>query len=453
MENLITLLRKAASSLIDPRKGKNIQYSCLDLVLSAFACFWAQDPSFLQFQRRMKIESQKSNMTTLFGAFNIPTDDQIRNFIDLIDYRELNQTFYDVISYLESQNQLNEFRVLNDKYYVLALDGSQYFSSYKVHCPNCLIKEHSNGQTEYIHNLLQASLVSPKINYALPLAPEFNEKDDTNSKQDCERKAITRWFDHNYVQLMEVIGDKEIIVLADDLHSRQPFVTLLEEKNINYILNCKENSHKTIKEFVNTDLVNNFSCCKHVNGFVGLKKHTYRWLNGLPLRNSLDACRVNWFSLTIEGTRKRKIELPSLTDDKKSKKQYTYINDDITFSWITNLPIDETNIVEYAQIGRSRWKIENSNFNVLKNHGYNLEHNFGHGHNNLSNALATLNILAFSFHNAVFIADKYWIKALQIYNSRATFLNALKEELSKYLYKSFNDLILNFHGSRAPPII
>src|SRR5207248_1356801 len=27
--------------------------------------------------------------------------------------------------------------------------------------------------------------------------------------------------------------------------------------------------------------------------------------------------------------------------------------------------------------GRARWKIENESFNVLKNHGYELEHNFG----------------------------------------------------------------------------
>ena len=35
-----------------------------------------------------------------------------------------------------------------------------------------------------------------------------------------------------------------------------------------------------------------------------------------------------------------------------------------------------------AACGWARWKIENETFNVLKNNGYNPEHNFGHGKQN-----------------------------------------------------------------------
>jgi hypothetical protein len=38
-----------------------------------------------------------------------------------------------------------------------------------------------------------------------------------------------------------------------------------------------------------------------------------------------------------------------------------------------------------VEAGRSRWKIENENNNVLKTKGYHLEHNFGHGQQHLSN--------------------------------------------------------------------
>ena len=37
------------------------------------------------------------------------------------------------------------------------------------------------------------------------------------------------------------------------------------------------------------------------------------------------------------------------------------------------------NVAELADCARARWKIENETFNVLKQHGYHLEHNFGHG--------------------------------------------------------------------------
>ena len=45
--------------------------------------------------------------------------------------------------------------------------------------------------------------------------------------------------------------------------------------------------------------------------------------------------------------------------------------------------------------GRARWKIENETFNTLKNQGYHLEHNYGHGEQNLSVVFAMLMMLAF----------------------------------------------------------
>jgi len=66
---------------------------------------------------------------------------------------------------------------------------------------------------------------------------------------------------------------------------------------------------------------------------------------------------VNWFSV-IETT---------------SKGKRVYIN-----SWVSNVKPSRKNIEELVEVGRHRWQIENQAFDVLKNHGYNLEHNFGH---------------------------------------------------------------------------
>ncbi|GMO37045.1 MAG: hypothetical protein Ta2F_13150 [Termitinemataceae bacterium] len=46
-------------------------------------------------------------------------------------------------------------------------------------------------------------------------------------------------------------------------------------------------------------------------------------------------------------------------------------------SLITNLQIN--NVEQIVECARTRWKIENEHNNVLKNRGYNLKHNFGHG--------------------------------------------------------------------------
>ena len=65
------------------------------------------------------------------------------------------------------------------------------------------------------------------------------------------------------------------------------------------------------------------------------------------------------------------------------------------FAWVTDIPIDEVNLMTLMRGGRARWKIENETFNTLKNQGYHFEHNFGHGHHHLSTVLMHRMMLAF----------------------------------------------------------
>jgi len=65
------------------------------------------------------------------------------------------------------------------------------------------------------------------------------------------------------------------------------------------------------------------------------------------------------------------------------------------FTWITDLAVTRANVWRIMQAGRARWKIENETFNTLKNQGYNYEHNYGHGKENLSVVFALLMMLAF----------------------------------------------------------
>jgi len=57
------------------------------------------------------------------------------------------------------------------------------------------------------------------------------------------------------------------------------------------------------------------------------------------------------------------------------------------FSWITDLELRRDNVYQVMRGGRGRWKIENETFNTLKNQGYQLEHNYGHGQKHLTTVL------------------------------------------------------------------
>ena len=47
-------------------------------------------------------------------------------------------------------------------------------------------------------------------------------------------------------------------------------------------------------------------------------------------------------------------------------------------AFITRHKLDEQTVPLVTAAGRSRWKTENENHNVLKTKGYHLDHNFGH---------------------------------------------------------------------------
>lgn len=73
-DHLIERLRAVAATLPDRRTGTNRQNSLADLALSAFAVFFTQIPSFLQFQQAMEQARGANNARSLFLVERIPTD-------------------------------------------------------------------------------------------------------------------------------------------------------------------------------------------------------------------------------------------------------------------------------------------------------------------------------------------------------------------------------------------
>ncbi|MBK7920033.1 MAG: hypothetical protein IPJ94_28015 [Chloroflexi bacterium] len=111
--------------------------------------------------------------------------------------------------------------------------------------------------------------------------------------------------------------------------------------------------------------------------------------------------------------------------------------------WATSLLLEEENILEVVVCGRARWKSENENNNVLKNHGYHFDHNFGHGQEYLSTTLLTLNLLAFLLHTIAQIADEVYQQVRRALGARRTFFNDT-EALMRYLIFSDWSSVLRF---------
>jgi len=92
---------------------------------------------------------------------------------------------------------------------------------------------------------------------------------------------------------------------------------------------------------------------------------------------------------------------------------------------------------------RTRWKSENENNNVLKNYGYHLEHNFGHGGQYLAMVLVMLNLLAFLFHTVLDLCDEPYRRARAELATRQTFFNDL-QALTRYMYFENWQVLIHF---------
>ena len=166
------------------------------------------------------------------------------------------------------------------------------------------------------------------------------------------------------------------------------------DEGLDFILVCKEESHKTLYEYVEF-LKEDIRTIKK-RRWTGKRYEidTYRFLNGLPLRDSEDALEVNWCELIST------IEVEEESEDKAEAEGARETKDKVIYknAFATNFEITKKNVEKIVADGRGRWKVENENNNVLKTKGYHLEHNFGHGKKNLSTLFLTFNILAYSAH-------------------------------------------------------
>jgi hypothetical protein len=118
-------------------------------------------------------------------------------------------------------------------------------------------------------------------------------------------------------------------------------------------------------------------------------------------------------------------------------------------SWVTDKAITEENVEVLASCARTRWKIENEHNNALKNRGYNLEHNFGHGKRHASELFFLLKLLAFQFHTILELSDEDYQKARSSVGRRDIFFYHMQAALRYAVHRSWHDFLVFVRGEDA----
>lgn len=229
------------------------------------------------------------------------------------------------------------------KYYLIVIDGTWMWSFNERHCKHCLTRSTAKeGEYIYYHPVLEAKLITFD-GMALSIATEFIENKDGATKQDCELKAFYRLTK----RLKADFPQMKICLAADALYAAKQVFDICEKYHWKYIITFKEGSMPaTYAEFENLKEIEqgnkeNFTTAKVIQN--------YQWATEINhegrLFNALECVETN----------------------RKNNKTTKFV-------WATNLPVRSNNILQIAQGGRARWKIENEGFNMQKNGGYGLEH-------------------------------------------------------------------------------
>ena len=283
---LVEYLRTVVERFPDTRTGSDTTYAMSDAGLGAFSVFFTQSPSFLDFQRNLQVAKGCNNATNLFGLTQIPSDNQIRNLLDPVPPSAVLPVFAAVVEALQCGGQLQAYRSLNGDLLV-AMDGTQYFSSEKIHCPQCSTKHHRNGTVTYSHSVVTPVIVAPGNPRVLPLEPEFIVPQDGHEKQDCENAAAKRWLSQ-FGARYRPLG---VTILGDDLYCKQPLCEAILQQGLNFILVCKGDSHKTLYEWVAGLAATGDVPTLTIKRRQGKRTDTdtYRFVSQVPLRDGGDA--------------------------------------------------------------------------------------------------------------------------------------------------------------------
>jgi hypothetical protein len=187
---LLKTTRQVFAQIPDSKPSSSI--SLADHLMSGLAIFGLKYPSLLQFDQDRNVDLTRSNLKSLYGIKQAPSDTYLRERLDNVDPAHLRKNYTQLLQVLQRGKGLEGFAYL-DNHYLLSLDGTGYFSSNEIHCDQCGEKHHRDGRVSYYHQLLGAVLVHPDHKEVFPLAPEPILKQDGSTINDCERNAAKRF--------------------------------------------------------------------------------------------------------------------------------------------------------------------------------------------------------------------------------------------------------------------
>lgn len=428
-EAVVALLAHTFDQLPDDRDLTRVKYSLSDSMLSAFAMFFFQHPSLLQFQHKLKQRRGRCNLETIFGVRDVPSDTQLRAILDGAPTEPLRRLLPVIFQRFRRSGWAAEFRTsdgVGKRFYPVAIDGTDYFCSSEISCSNCLRRATGEDSIVYRHSILSATLFKSRSHQILPLDAEMILNSDGEQKQDCELNAAKRLAE----RLRREHPRLDMLILGDAIFAHEPMIEHLKAQSLPFLLVVKQGSHKETMEWVEE--------LERVGDWV----ERGEWSEGPAAKRRYFEYRIVR-QVPLSQTRRVWVTYIEVWErDKEGKVKYHC-------SWVTDLEVSQANISEIIWLGRGRWKIENEQFNTHKNGGYELEHNYGHGQKTLSQVFYYLNLLAFVAHKVLERSDATYKRLREKWTLRDMW-QGLRYCFHRFLVESWKELLAEYDPELEP---
>lgn len=336
------------NDLTDGRKHK--EYSMAEIVTGALFMYIFKETSRNAYNNDWREDCFHENVFKYF-RLNLPHADTIDDVLRKLPPVELESLKAHLVGGLIEQKLLRKFRFMG-KSYLVAVDATGIATFDQKHCDHCLTKTSKTGVVTYFHYVLEAKLVT-STGLAISLASEFieNDPDRDFEKQDCEQKAFVRLA----AKIKKYFPRLPICILGDGLYPNNTVFDICQKNGWQFIITLKDGNLKTFQEEVGLlkATAQKQSVCRKTKTTRTTLEYAY--LNDIEY----DKRCFSWVECN---------ETVVNTESKKTTHQ--------RFTYITNVTQTTKNVVQTADSGRLRWKIENEGFNTQKNLGYELEHKY-----------------------------------------------------------------------------
>jgi len=311
---------------------------------------------------------------------------------------------------------------------IVAVDGTEYFRSESIHCPDCMavhVKVKDGVRTDYVHRIVIMYVVgrlhSSAVQVILGAEPALPKDvvDGEEAGHEGEGTAAKRLI----LEMIDLYGNGFFHILTTDAYySNKPFVLFLDSLG-KYLVSRVKDARTTLYKEINTlsQMVEPIHVDDRENRIESL-------IYEIPELHAV----LDW----DVPTRGFKIieKAYKIVSGKK-----VYIKEE-TFLCMSTLPVEMADANIVRQIIHAKWGVENNAIKDLKDNWY-MEHNFHHH----PNATLVLLLILFMAHNLFYAYVFRHMKSYRLY--QPTMKRISEEFMASFLYWKWRMSWIHFDGT------